>query len=98
MGIVVEYVMVRPDCTVDFPVLTEEDQAAIDVLREKYGIVSSTKVSDDGLTWTMRQSASEVAAYGSYYKDGKKHWDKSRVVARCGELNIDISLNFIENT
>lgn len=97
MAFVVEYIMKRPDTSVEFPLLSEKDQLAIEKLREEYCITSSTTVSDDGLTWTMRQSTDVLVDYGSYYEAAGKHWDNSKVVSRCADLNIDITMDVVEN-
>lgn len=98
MAFVVEYIMKRPDTSVEFPLLLEKDQLAIEKLREDHRISSSTTMSEDGLTWTMRQSTDVILNYGSYYEAAGKHWDNSKIVSRCSDLNIEISMDVVENT
>jgi hypothetical protein len=98
MAFVVEYVMKRTDTSVEFPLLSEKDQLAIEKLRETHNIDSSISISDDGLTWTMIQTTEEMTDYSAYYESAGKHWDKSKIVARCTENDIHLTMDIIENT
>lgn len=95
MAFAVEYVMVRNDTSVDFPLLSDSDQAAIENLRNEHNVNSVINISDDGLTWTMRQSTDTVSDYSTYYEKAGKYWDNSKIVARCSALNIKISMDVV---
>tara|TARA_R110001632_G_scaffold109879_1_gene220239 strand:+ start:171 stop:467 length:297 start_codon:yes stop_codon:yes gene_type:complete len=98
MALVVEYVMQRPSTDVEFPVLDSQEQSSVESLRERYHVNSAITISEDGLTWTMRQSCDDVTEYGDFYQAAGPHWDKSKIVTRCSEHNIDISMSIVENT
>ena len=93
----VEYVMKRPSKEVEFPTEgSEKDKLA--VLREDHNISSSVFFSEDGLTRTLRHTASDARTYNDFYAQAQLYWEKSKVVQACNDSNVDITMYIVENT
>lgn len=98
MAFTVQFKMIRKDPSTEFPLLSEKDQEGIEALRETHNIDSSISISDDGLTWTMTQTTEEMTDYSAYYESAGKYWDNSKIVARCTQNDIHLTMDIIENT
>lgn len=97
MPFVVEYIQTRPNENVEFPLEgSQKDKLA--ELREEYNISSKIIYSDDMLTRTLQHTASDSQQYSAFYEKAQPLWEKSKVVEKCGNLDIDISMGVIENT
>ena len=98
MAFIVEYVMTRPDTTVEFPELTAADESSMAMLRTKYGNSSSTSDSSDSLVRTLRSTGANQDDYTAFYNEGQILWESSGIVSKCADRNIAVEMDIIENT
>jgi hypothetical protein len=94
---IIEYVMKRPNKETDFPDNGEQTEALAQ-LREEHSVSTEVFFSDDELTRTLRHIAPNINEYRSFYEKAQLLWDKEKIVDKCAKLNIDISMDVVENT
>ena len=98
MPFVVEYTMKRPNKEVDFPVEDLPQKDVLSNLREDYDILSEVTFSEDGLTRTLRHTAKDANTYNDFYTQAQPCWEKAKILPACSELNIDLTMDIVENT
>ena len=97
MPFVLEYTFTRPNKEVEFP-LGGPQEESLQQLREQYNISSEVLFSEDGLVRTLRHTAPSAQDYGDFYEKAQPIWEKAKIMQKCGDVNVDVSMSIVENT
>lgn len=98
MPFVVQYVMKRPNKEVAFPVEDGPQKDFLAQLREEHDILSEVFFSDDELTRTLRHTAADSNTYNKFYIQAQPCWEKAKILPKCSDLDIDLTMDIVENT